>query len=233
MKAQRLGVVLALTLLWGSAPRAEEGGWEYIGEEDHVKTWRKEVPGSGVLAFRGETVADLHIGKIMGVFLDGNQRRNWIDRYADHKTLDTPTPRSEIYWIKFKLPFPASNRDYVLQAEVVPDEAHSSLRANIKSVEDPRKPVDNCCVRAQVYGTYYTFEALKGVEKTKLVVEVHTDPKGILPHWLVNAIQKKWPRKTLGGLVNWAARPGQPIRPEFIDWHKDAPAAPAAAPGAM
>ena len=63
----------------------------------------------------------------------------------------------------------------------------------------------DCCVRAEVKGTYYNFTALSA-KRTKLEVEVHTDPKGLLPNWLVNLIQKKWPSKTLSGLIRHARK---------------------------
>jgi hypothetical protein len=40
----------------------------------------------------------------------------------------------------------------------------------------------------------------KGKQQTIVIVEIHTDPKGLIPTWLVNAIQKGWPRKTLVAL---------------------------------
>ena len=95
------------------------------------------------------------------------------------------------------------------------------LTAYIQSVEDQTKPVDDCCVRAQAYGTYYRFEAIPGENKTKVEVEVHTNPKGMLPSWLVNMIQKNWPKKTLNGLIREASAENQE-HARFAAWHKPA-----------
>lgn len=224
MKAVRF---LVLTLLCASlalvaAPARADGSWEYIGTHDGVKVHRKEVPGSGVFAFKGETVVNQHIGKIISVFLDRGQRKHWVDRYDDSITLDKPDAMHETYWIKFKLPFPVTDRDYVLQAEGFPDATKGVFTARIKSVPHAKKPPQDCCVRAQAYGTYYRFEAVKGAEKTKLYVEVHTDPKGMLPDWLINMIQKKWPSKTLSGLANQTAKANPAIPAEYATWHTPA-----------
>lgn len=222
-------VMILVALLTGAAAFAQAsvavaqaaapGPWEYVGTNEGVKVWRRSMPGTDLLAFRGEFTAPVHIGKVLSVFLDRNQRQFWVDRYDDSKMLEQPNPMSETYWIKFKLPFPISNRDYVLRADAVVDSVNHTLTAKIKSVNDPRKLADDCCVRALLRGTFYKFEAVKGKEQTKMTVEVQTDPKGMLPDWLINSIQKNWPSKTLSALANRAGKLSKP-REEFTNWHE-------------
>ena len=211
-------------LLLPAVPRMAlaDSKWEYIGTWDGVKVSRKSVAGSDVMAFRGDIVAPIHIGKLIATFLDPAQRKFWVDRFADQKTLEMVNPLTEIYWIRFGLPFPITDRDYVFRAEGSADAVHHVFTTKIKSVNDPRKGEDDCCVRAVAYGTFYRFEALPG-ERTRMTVEVHTDPKGAIPDWLVNLIQKKWPSKTLSDLIRHASRPNSPVHPDYANWH-DAPA---------
>lgn len=210
-------------MLGFSAPAlGNSGKWEYIGTTNNVKVSRMQVPGSEVFAFRGEIVADIHIGTLMRVFIDSKQRKHWVDRYSDHKTIER-TDTMEKYWIKFGLPFPVSNRDYVLQTDLKLDADKKVATADVRSIVDPRKPEDSCCVRAEAYSTYYRFEALPseaGKEKTRMIVEVHTDPKGMLPNWLVNRIQKDWPSKTLGGLLKHSKKAAQSPLPLLSTWHE-------------
>jgi len=200
-------------------------GWEYVKTDRDVEVYRKEVPGSGVVAFKGVTTANLPIGQLLAVFNDPSERKNWVDRYAEHVTIEKGQYQ-ELYWIHFGLPWPVSDRDYVLEAKGIADEATRTFKVKIKSVTSPKKGEDDCCVRATAIGTYYEFTALPGAKKTKIVVEVHTDPKGALPNWLVNLIQKSWPSKTLGGLVEHTAKIKKAPLPEFANWHdKELPVA--------
>lgn len=226
MKAVRwLGVLAALCI----APSAWAVNWEDEGVIKGVHVWSAEEPGTGVMSFKGEIIANVHIQKLVAVFADSSQRRHWVDRFAAFSTIAKPSPLSELYWIKFKLPAMISDRDYVLQADGELDAAKRVFLAKIRSVVDPRKGPDDCCVRATVNKTKYEFTALKSVNgqpRTKLYVEVNTDPKGLLPNWLVNLIQKEWPSKTLNGLLrHTAAASGKPT-PETADvvaqlatWH--------------
>jgi hypothetical protein len=186
-----------MLLAWTGTAAADGGKWEKVGKKDGVAVSKKEVPESDLLAFRGVVVHDVHIGKVMTAFVDENQRSKWVDRYAAHKTLKK-TATSQTYWIHFSLPFPISDRDYVLHSDAYPDKDKKIVTTKIKSVLNSKAPEKDCCVRAEVYGTYYKFEALPG-GKTKLTVEVHTNPKGLLPGWLINSIQEDWPprRSTL------------------------------------
>lgn len=199
MKKILVASLLFLGIGVASPLGAKSGSWEYVGTHDNVKVSRQQIEGTSVMAFKGETVANVHISRIIAVFIDEDERKHWVDRYDGHKTLAS-SARSATYWIKFNLPFPVSNRDYVLKTDVEIDEANKIVEAHLKSVKDPRKPDDDCCVRAITTRGYYKFQALPG-GKTKMLVEIHTDPKGMLPNWLVNSIQKDWPSKTLGSLI--------------------------------
>ena len=200
------------------APHAsvEAGGWEDEGLQDGVQVYSKEVEGSDLLAFKGIIVTDVHIGKIMTTFVDEHQRSKWVDLYAAHKTL-AKSETSQTYWIHFSLPFPATDRDYVLRSDASVDSDKQIVTTHIKSVTHKNAPENDCCVRARAFGTYYKFEALKG-GKTRITVEVHTDPMGILPDVLINLIQEDWPSKTLNGLIKQSR--SQSVHPDFKDWHK-------------
>lgn len=213
MKRWALLWVLLLVMLVPSVATAD--GWKSVGDIDGVKVWKKSVEGSNLLAFRGVVTADVQIGQIMTVFLDHRQRKNWVAKYADDKNLEKGAGFQE-YWIHFKAPFPVSDRDYVLRSDGYPDADKRTYTCKIKSVNRKDAPENDCCVRAKLHGTYYRFEALPG-GKTRMTVEVHTDPRGMLPGWLVNMIQKKWPSDTLNALVREAKK--HKAHPDYADWH--------------
>lgn len=220
MKAYHFAGIALLTLMGSASAHAKTAdGWEYVGTDRNVTVYKKGVEGTDIVAFRGVAYADVHIGKLFQVFRDPKEREHWVDRYAGHETLAT-APGEETYWIHFGLPWPVSDRDYVLRsvAKLAPDER--KLTVEIESVEHANKPKQDCCVRAIAYSTFYEFTAIPGEEKTKLIVEVHTDPKGSIPSWLVNLIQKSWPAKTLDGLIQRTKEAGAKPVASMSDWHR-------------
>jgi hypothetical protein len=194
---------MSMTLLCATHGIADAKGWEKVGKDRGVNVMRKQVKGSPLMAFRGEVVEEISLDMLIATFTDPTQRKYWVDKYHSHKTFKK-TPIMEKYWIRFDLPVIVSDRDYVLESKATIDKEKGIIEVNIKSIINKKFPVD-CCVRAEAKRTYYRFTALSRT-KTRLEVEVHTDPKGLLPNWLVNIIQKKWPSKTLSGLIKQARK---------------------------
>lgn len=208
-------LALAALLFFVDLPEVEAADWESIGVTDGVAVSRMHVRGSSVFAFRGEIVADVHISKIMEVFTNPNQRRHWVDRYHSHETLEQ-TRLHELYWIRFSLPPGISDRDYLLRADLEIDEGKKVVTARIRSVVDNRWPEQDCCVRATTQ-TFYEFTALDN-NRTRMIVEVHTDPMGRLPSWLVNRIQRGWPSTTLSNLYARAQADSIRNHADYRNW---------------
>jgi hypothetical protein len=228
-RGQLMCVAAVMALCIGHADAAK---WEYVSGDDGVRVYRKQVKGSNVFAFKGVTTKNIHIGKILEIFNTTSLRKDWVDRFHSTKDLKQVGPNERIYWIRFGLPFPISDRDYVLSTKGNFDAEKRSFTARIKSVNHSGRPINDCCERGKAFGTYYKFEALPGPKpRTRMMVEVHTDPKGMLPGWLVNMIQKKWPRKTLNGLFKRSNKKGVGVYASVADWHNPpAPKVPEPAP---
>jgi hypothetical protein len=194
----------------------EQTQWEVIDEDHGFISKRRKVAESDIYAFRGEVLADVHISKILSVFLDKSRRKDWVDLFGKQEDLEVISGLNKIYWIRFNLPFFMSDRDYVLQLKGNIDVASRQVTANIASVEHLKKPEQSCCIRAQAFGTFYRFRAQN--DKTYVEVEVLTDPKGWLPSWLINLIQKNWPKKTLTALIAAAKDPKTKADTRFAGW---------------
>ncbi|MBT6488737.1 MAG: hypothetical protein HOK97_03180, partial [Deltaproteobacteria bacterium] len=110
-----------------------------------------------------------------------------------------------------------SNRDFVFHRNINIDQAAKSIAVVVHSVDDDRAPKTDCCVRGWLSRAYWRFTALPG-GKTKIEVEVITDPKGMIPTWIINLVQKSWPVKSIGNLVARAAQDDITPVPEFATW---------------
>lgn len=192
-----------LALLFVSSPAAA-AGWEKIDEEDGIKVFRKEVPGSPLVAFRGEGMISAPLEKLLWVLADNAHRTEWVDRLKKSVVLQTNGTYEYIVYQHFGLPFPISDRDYVYRGKATRDE-NGVVTLDLSSVTHPKAPA-TVGVRANLIGSRYVLTP-KGPDKTYVVVEIHTDPKGAIPTWLVNLIQKSWPMKTLKGLRAQVQKP--------------------------
>lgn len=205
--------VCALVVAAMTTSTALAADWDHIDTSDDVRVYERDL-GDDV-AFRGILETNTPIGKIISVFVDPNQRPHWVDRYAEHETLEQ-TASAEIYWLRFDMPMGVSDRDYLLRADYEFSDDTKTFTSNTRSVEDGRKGEDDCCVRADTT-TKYIIEAVDA-ETTRITVEVQTDLKGRIPGRVVNRVQRDWPVVTLTNLVERATSSGVEIDSRVRDW---------------
>src|SRR6266496_3986544 len=89
MKRSLYAAVVAFALL----PQAANGGgasggeWESLGNDDGVAVFRREVPGSPVIAFKGEGLIDVPILTVGSVIIDPTRATEWVDSLVEARTV--------------------------------------------------------------------------------------------------------------------------------------------------
>ena len=61
-------------------------------------------------------ITEVSIAELMTVFLDTDRRKDWVDKFESSSDLSVDGEFSKTYYIRFDLPFPITDRDYVLSA---------------------------------------------------------------------------------------------------------------------
>jgi hypothetical protein len=194
---------LLLVLLSLFAVRASANAWEKIDDEDGIVVFRQEVPGSSFLAFKGITTIDAPIGKLLGVLADNEHRTEWVDRLVESRVVERKSAYDYVVYQHFSAPPLVSDRDYVYRGRAY--RRGNSVVLEMSSTEHPKAP-KTVGVRAHLHKSSYVLTP-EGKNKTRVVVEIHTDPKGDLPSWIVNMLQKSWPRNTLTSFAKQANKP--------------------------
>lgn len=197
------GWLLTALVICLTSSIAHADGWQKVAEENGIKSFKKPVPGSKIVGFKGETIIDASIPRLLWVLTDNKYRTEWVHRLKSSRVLKRKSIYEAVIYQVFGLPFPISNRDYVYRARVF--RRGESAVVNIKSEFSPQAP-SPAGVRAHLSHCEYLLEP-RGPNKTFVKVEVHTDPRGWLPSWLVNMIQKKWPIQTLSGIKRMVNKP--------------------------
>lgn len=214
-----LMIVLGLYLGGGTQRAAAGGGpsWESMGTKAGVEVERKTVPDSPLFAFRGEGEFDVPIGKLITVLKTPELAVEWVDLMTEHSIIRPLGTNRNLIYESYGLPWPISDRDYVMQEKYIFDEAKRVFTIEYTSVEDAAKPIQPEHVRATVYRTFWRL-TMVDANRTLVEIEVSTDPRGSLPAWLINLIQKDWPWKTIDGLVRRAQKGDIKPEPAVAGW---------------
>ncbi|MBI4575252.1 MAG: hypothetical protein HY722_03210 [Planctomycetes bacterium] len=229
MRSVRIQRVLPL-LVCLLSPAVWAGPWEEVRRESGVTVSRREVDGTPIVAFKGEGLIDASLEKVLGVLADNEHRTEWVDRLAQSVVLERPSPWEFIVYQRFALPFPMSDRDYVYRARVHREEGTGRVLVEMASEEHPDAPA-TAGVRARLHRSAYALESVEGGSRTRVEVEILTDPRGWVPAWLVNLIQESWPLNTLQGIRAQVQKPyveGLSLPEEGPDRTAQNPAPPAA-----
>ena len=196
-------MVVALATLTGVA--SADADWTAVGVTEGVAVERKMVEDSPLFAFRGEGTFEVPIGLLVAVLKDHTITEEWVDLIIEHKVVRMVDERTNVIYESYGLPWPISDRDYVMKETKGHDPDAKVFTIAYESVTDPSLPVIPGLVRAMAYRTFWRLERVSPTQ-TRIEIEVFTDPKGTLPAWLINLIQKDWPWKTITGLVKRAQK---------------------------
>ena len=180
--------------------------WTEVSNDDHVLVHRKDIEGSDLVAFRGETMIEAPMAKVANVLIDTSRKLEWVHKIVEAKGVRTISQFERVEYNHTASGFfLVRDRDFVFRAKADLDRVKRQMLFTLKSVEDPLMP-ETDMVRGELTNSAYTLTML-GDNRTHLVVEIHADPKGSVPKWLVNLFQKSWPRVTLNGIRAQCAKP--------------------------
>jgi hypothetical protein len=201
---------------------ADPAVWKKLSDEAGVQTFQERHSVEGVVAFRGETIIPTSLERIATVLRDESLRKEWIDSLEESKILEKISEFEQVEYNHSKVPWPFHDRDFVYRAKIAVnlDQART-MTISMKSEENALKPPQSGLVRGEILRCFYSMKEIVGAEpKTEIVIEMALDPKGVIPMWMVNLTQKKWPHNTLNALKKLAMNPDLVVPKEIEDYFK-------------
>jgi START domain len=189
-----------------SANAPKDPPWEKFDEDDGIAVFRREVPGSPIIALRGEGVVNAPILRVASVLIDTARAPEWIDSLAETKIVRKLNDDEQIEWDHITTPVILKDRDFVFDIKLELNPGGKQVLLNYHSVYDSGAPKTDYVRGEFTYGTF-TLTSIEGGKKTRMLCEVLADPKGSIAKWIVNLFQKDWPHKTIASLRNQVAKP--------------------------
>lgn len=152
--------------------------------------------------FKGTTKLAAKLSRVAFVLVDINSKKNWVNRLAEHHLIE-----GDIFGVHYKtyehyaLAWPISDREYVLEATWSLDLNNKFPNATLvlSSTNHTKYPLRKDRVRGHLHRLEFHLKEV-GPETTEIMVEIKVDPKGKLPPFLADTIQKNWPLTTLRAL---------------------------------
>ncbi|MCF8301896.1 MAG: hypothetical protein K9I94_01370 [Bacteroidales bacterium] len=171
--------------------------WKLRKQEDGIRVYTRQTIGSDFKSFRATTTIDAEPKAIMAVLLNLNKVPEWTPDITHARLLREIEEGKEIVYMQYNLPWPINDRDVVFEQQFKREADTLWLCSEYKAGYLPEKQ------------DYTRVEALKGFWKlvdtgssTHTIYQLHSNPGGKLPAWLVNWKIINAPYKTLHNLRN-------------------------------
>jgi hypothetical protein len=174
--------------------------WKKFDDVDEVTLYKAEVPGNDVVAFRGETIINAPIERLISAFGDQKRKPEWMHDLLKVVTVQKFSKTKKIEYYHSAAPWPLDERDFLYMSEFDYFSKEKTFVLNLKNVTHKDYPVKKGIVRAMLYESNYFISKTDDPKKTKIAAEILFDPMGAVPKWVVNFVQKAWPVNTLNGL---------------------------------
>ena len=177
--------------------------WTLVKEEQGVTVYTVAVEGSDFLAYRGETVIEASMASIIAVLYDTPNCVSWLYECTLGVTLEEISFEENYIFERYDLTFPVSDRGILLHSRLLWEDNHAILY-----IEDAN---DYCegrstsrCERIRSLDLIaithskgsYTLKTLDE-NRTSVVWQVHTEPGGSIPTWVVNMMVVDMPYHSL------------------------------------
>ena len=179
------------------APAPAYGPWQWVRGDNGVAVHRRTVAGSPLHEFRGVGTIYAPIAAVLGVLNDTEHRLEWMKEAAAQVLVQQVSESTVLFYSRTKAPWPASDRDAVLRATTTFDTQKNVIRIEIDAVEHPAWPPQKGVVRMPTLRGHWYFWPEKGGEYTKAEYQVHANPGGSLPDWIINMVSKSIPHSTI------------------------------------
>ncbi len=194
--------------------------WQKSCETDGLTVYWSKVEGSQVIAFKGNGIVDEPLPKVASVIVDTTRGTEWIDSLVASKVVRPLNPTEFIEYDHVGIPFPfdtvMSDRDFVSHVTVDYDPQTRWMSISYLPAEDELAPVLKKYTRG-VMTCVFKMVPMSIPDQTYVEAEVHCDPRGAVPKWLVNFFQEGWPETTFENLRREVKRPDIKVVPLIAD----------------
>jgi len=178
---------------------AEDSSWELEAsdEDRQIQVFTREVEGSELKEFKGVTLIKTDVNALVALLKDADAATQWMHNIIEFDVKEEINEVESVVYSISETPWPVTDRDSYVRSVLTAD-ANGTVKSTFKA-EPEFGPLDEEYVRMPSVEGGWTFTP-KEAGTVEVTYQVHADPGGSLPNWLVNSIVVETPLETLTNL---------------------------------
>ncbi len=184
---------------WSQSP------WKLHSNKEGIQVYTQDVKGSSFKALKAVCTVETSLSRLAAVLLDVKNTKDWVYATKVCKLLKQVSPSELYYYSELSLPWPASNRDFIIRISIAQDPTTKLVSVTAENKPD-YVPGKKTVVRIRESAAFWQLTPLaNGMVKVEYTMQV--DPGGLLPAWLVNLFVAKGPTQTFVKLREQVKKP--------------------------
>lgn len=184
--------------VFGSVVSVKAQEWEFAKEKEDIRVFTRDEPGTNYKAFRGEIELQANLEDVVRMVEDVEQFDVWDKDVTEIRVLAQEPGRMLKYYVVYDVPWPFTDRDLCVEAEMSLDPATGARLLQAESVPEA-VPLNEDYVRIVNYWQRWIIQP-KPDGSVHLVVEGYADPAGDIPAWVANMAITDTPLNMLGAI---------------------------------
>lgn len=190
--------ILLLFIFLVQSIEAQQKGWKLHSEKDGVQVFTQAVPNSAFKAVKAVGVVETSLSRLAYVLMDVKTTKEWVYGTKVCTLLKLMTPADLVYYSEVDLPWPASNRDFIIRITLTQDPKTRVI--TIVAENMPKYvPEKNGIVRIQRSSGLWHITPIDA-DHVRVEYTLQVDPGGLIPAWLVNMVASTGPYQSFIGL---------------------------------
>lgn len=184
---------LIILILFYSSLGVSQVDWKLIKDASSIKVYTRAVNTSRIKEYKAETVINTTLSALVDKITDGDKLKNWNYKVAKSSLIDQKSENVYMVYMYNDLPWPVKNRDHISELSVIKVDSETvKVKIAPSSVSVPKK---DGVVRVIDFSGFWLFQKTEfGVKVTQ---QMHGDPGGRLPTFVVNSLLITAPYYTL------------------------------------
>lgn len=175
----------------------ESGAWELKKHKDSIDIYTRDRASSSFKEFKAISVFDTSFEDLLQQLYEAPYYSNNTD-YNISYLIDDLVMDGTYFYYKQDLPWPLMNRDVVTKLTVI-KKTDTYIKLAIESVPDLLDPEPQTIRITELSGFWLLEKVPEGIKATQ---QIHMDPAGRVPPFIVNPLLVKGPFKTFNDLHN-------------------------------
>lgn len=195
-----------IILLFLSFTLVEAASWKLIKNKNAIKVYSRTVVGSEIPEVKGVVKIRTGKSKLLDIFNDTKNFTKWSYNCVKAFEVYDNKIDEKYNYLKINFPFPTKDRDFIVKSKKIDIDKDtvklvltgaSSYCDNKSSKVCQKTKTDN--IRITLLNGFYLFEKIDS-KYYRLTYQIHSEPAGSIPSWLVRAMVVDMPFETLKNL---------------------------------